>query len=193
MLAAVAERALDEPRNEAVRAVVRDLMRDRYEGNLSATARAIGVSPSLLSELLSGRRGAGMRFVQKLSALTGRGVDGLIGGEPSYSDDTTPAYRNLPGWKEAAQHLKDMGYRQWAIERAGNLRGMVTPLVTPEFAVTAVQHVMSATPQEELARLAIAEVEQRYKGAETRAANRMKKPANETGSESAKPKKGTKK
>jgi transcriptional regulator with XRE-family HTH domain len=174
MLGVVKTRALDDSRNEAVRATVRALMRDRYEGNLSRTARAIGVSPSLLSELLAGSRGAGMRFVQKLSAITGQPLDVLIGAS-SAGDDSTPEYRNAPGWKDAASALLSRGYAPYVVERAGKVRKLTSQPVTLEGAIAAAQLVMAEIPLDEDIRLASEAIEKQYKGAETRAAKRLEK------------------
>jgi hypothetical protein len=62
-------RAVDDELNETLRTLVRELMRDRYDGNASRIARELGVSQAFVSDLLSRKRGAGMALIRALARI----------------------------------------------------------------------------------------------------------------------------
>jgi transcriptional regulator with XRE-family HTH domain len=83
MLAVVSNKTIGEERNSAVRAVVRGLIEKSFEGDQAAAAKAFGVSPSLVSEFLSGKRGAGMKLLDGIAAYTGRPIDEIVRHRPA--------------------------------------------------------------------------------------------------------------
>lgn len=75
-------KSLTPAQNEHLREVLRELVDKDFSGNQSATAKALGVSQSLISEVLAGGRGVGPKFVQNLADYTGRTIDELYGRAP---------------------------------------------------------------------------------------------------------------
>lgn len=56
-------KSLRDDQNERVRGIVRELVTKEFAGNMTAAARAFGVRQSLVSEFLSGARGAGPKLI----------------------------------------------------------------------------------------------------------------------------------
>lgn len=75
---------MSEPdKADAVRKYARSLITHKYK-TASALASALGISGAAVSELLSGRRGAGLRTVVSLAALGGDTTEAVLeGGEPA--------------------------------------------------------------------------------------------------------------
>lgn len=63
----------------------------RFDGNLSAMARAFGVTPAYLSDVLAQKRGVGMKIIQALAKHTGESVDDLLHGRATVPNDPYPA------------------------------------------------------------------------------------------------------
>lgn len=83
-------RSFGEDRNAALRDVVRKIVDERFDGNSSATAKALGLSPAALHDFLAGSRGAGMKLLDGLVALTGKSIESLLGRPaPSQSNELT--------------------------------------------------------------------------------------------------------
>jgi hypothetical protein len=114
-------KALDDEFNESVRAFIRDVRDKQFDGNQSALAEKLELSPSALSELLSTRRGAGMKVLGRLSRLTGVKLDAIINyrGEivPDDMSQVQPNDRTAIGlhrdfesaWMEFWRRLGDSG------------------------------------------------------------------------------------
>jgi hypothetical protein len=64
-------KALQEPRNEALRIVVREVVTTRFKGNATEAAKAFKVSQSLVSDFLARKRGAGMKLIEGVAAIIG--------------------------------------------------------------------------------------------------------------------------
>jgi transcriptional regulator with XRE-family HTH domain len=75
-------KSLTPAQNEHLREVLRELVEKDFSGNQSATAKALGVGQSLVSEVLAGGRGVGPKFIQNLADYTGRTIDELYGRAP---------------------------------------------------------------------------------------------------------------
>jgi hypothetical protein len=106
----VQNKALEPEQNEALRALARKIIDDQFKGKVSvaAAAKPNKISHSLLFEFLDGRRGAGMKLLNWLSARTGRGLDDLLGRpETRVEYDRDPT---IPG--AAIGH-----HRDWAAAR----------------------------------------------------------------------------
>lgn len=84
---------IDDPqRVDVLRAELDQMRLEHYGGNLTATARALGVTSAYLSDILKGKRGVGMKVIQGLSSLTGRSIDAVMGrGLGADSRDPIPA------------------------------------------------------------------------------------------------------
>lgn len=167
-------RSLSREENARVVAAVRALL-DSKKWNQTTLAPEIGMKQPTLSALMRGKHQAGYGTARLVAKISGQHVDVLLGGQAPVGDESSPLYENLSGWSDAMRIVRKKGYPEWAIKRAGRLRGLVPPVVDEAFATTAVQHVMTTTPPEEEIALAIAETEAKYKGAETRARKRITK------------------
>lgn len=75
----MATKSLRPEQNERLREIVRDLIARNFAGNGTAAAKALGVTQGLVSEFLSGGRGAGPKLIQGLADYTGRSIDDLYG------------------------------------------------------------------------------------------------------------------
>lgn len=62
-----------------LRAELRKIRAERFDGNLSAMARDLKVTPAYLSDALSEKRGIGMKLIRALARFTGRTIDDLVG------------------------------------------------------------------------------------------------------------------
>lgn len=72
-------KSLRDDQNDRVREIVRELVAKEFAGNATAAARAFGVRQSLVSEFLSGARGAGPKLINGIAEHTGRSIDDLYG------------------------------------------------------------------------------------------------------------------
>lgn len=75
-------KSLSPAQNEHLREVLRELVAKDFNNNQSAAAKALGVTQSLVSEVLAGGRGVGPKFIQNLADYTGRTIDELYGRAP---------------------------------------------------------------------------------------------------------------
>lgn len=124
-------RAFGKDRNDALRARVRAIMTADFGGNLTATAKALGLSPAALHDFLGETRGAGMKLLDGLAKYSGLSVDALISGAPTPAL-AAPRWGDLPGWAQArADALRVYGRRlpEIAFEHAGDVMGMAPPSV----------------------------------------------------------------
>lgn len=141
MLQIVSSKTIGPDRNEAVRRFVREQIRDVFDGNQKAAAKAYGVTPSALSELLSDKRGAGMKLLDGIAKSTGKSVDEIVGG-PAHAPQPVrtvyaeryPMFRNSPGWSEALAEARKARpfYPDYAWNAAGETSALVLERVTPD-------------------------------------------------------------
>lgn len=150
---------IDDARNEAVRVFVSNRIKEKFEGNRSAYAKAAGVSASIVTELLKGGRGAGLRVVDRIAAEAGVSPEVVLGrAEPpaTTADVNGTAWGGLEGWAEAERIVReqDPQWPAYTYDRARQIRGIRPPLpVTPAVVRQALTLVFATTPPEELARL----------------------------------------
>jgi hypothetical protein len=177
---------LDIERNAAVRAFVEKRLAEHYKGNRSAYAKASKLSPSIVTELLNGGRGAGLRVVDRIAAEAGVSPDVVTGRavpvEPHADAEPAlggTAWGNLTGWTESEDEVRkaDKRWADWQYAKARAIRGFQPPVpVTPAVVVQALMLVFATTPADELARLEAerqdAELRRMQKAAETRASKR---------------------
>jgi hypothetical protein len=65
--------------------VVREIMARDFGGNLSATAKALGVTPAALHDfVVTEQRGAGMKLLDGIARYTKRSIDDLVGHRVEY-------------------------------------------------------------------------------------------------------------
>lgn len=127
---------LDIERNASVRAFVEKRIADHYEGSRSAYAKAAKLSPSVVSELLNGGRGAGLRVVDRIAAEAGVSPD-VVTGRASNDDASAPPNSNAggvfgtawgacEGWveSEAEVRAKEPQWPAWAYGRAGAVKAL---------------------------------------------------------------------
>lgn len=93
--------------NERLRRVMREWIAQEFQGNAQAAAKRMGVSQSLVSEFLSGGRGAGTKLINSFARAKGRSIDDLYGLPPAGS--TVQRLGDRADWPTA---------RSEAVERA---------------------------------------------------------------------------
>lgn len=81
-LGSMRNKSLEPVRNAAARALVKNLVENDFAGNVSAAAKRLSISQSLLYEFLDGKRGAGMKLLDAVSAYTHQPIDVIIGRKP---------------------------------------------------------------------------------------------------------------
>lgn len=181
---------LDIERNSAVRAFVERRIAEHYEGSRSAYAKAAKLSASVVSELLNGGRGAGLRVVDRIAAEAGVSADVVFGRAANEDGSVVPgstsndavfgtAWGACEGWTESEEEIRktEPQWPGWAYGPAAQIRGIRPPLpITPAVVRQALALVFATTPSEELARLEAErqdrELQRMQKAAETRAAKR---------------------
>lgn len=120
------QRLTDVDRAAAIRDQLRALREGQFGGNLSAMARAFGVTPAYLSDVLLEKRGVGMKILRALAKHTGQSIAGLIGEiDPADLDDPYPARAEALSLVQRAldyvrrHHYPDAGGRSpewWLLE-----------------------------------------------------------------------------
>lgn len=73
---------LDQKKNERVRALAKQVLRDRFGENESDLSDALGVSPSTVNRFLSGKQGTSAEVAMALAKLAGVDIDVLLGSGP---------------------------------------------------------------------------------------------------------------
>lgn len=175
---------LNETRNDAVRDFVARQIRERYEGHRSAYAKAAKLSPSIITELLKGGRGAGLRVVDRIAAEAGVSPEVVLGRATvsEVADDVGgTAWGACDGWVESEAEIRrtEPQWPAWSYTRAKRIRGIRPPLpITPAVVRQALTLVFATTPADELAELEAArqdaELERMKRVAETRASRHKK-------------------
>jgi hypothetical protein len=70
---------LTSTQSDRLRAVLRRLKEEKFDGNETALAKAINVGQTTVFRFLSGKHGATMETAEKIAAYLGVGVAGLLG------------------------------------------------------------------------------------------------------------------
>lgn len=128
---------LDIERNSAVRAFVERRIAEHYEGSRSAYAKAAKLSPSVVSELLNGGRGAGLRVVDRIAAEAGVSADVVFGRAANEDGSVVPgatssdavfgtAWGACEGWPESEEEIRktEPQWPGWAYGPAAQIRGI---------------------------------------------------------------------
>lgn len=76
----VSTKSLPHEQNEQVRALMRKILADEFGGVVTHAAKALGISHSIIHEMLAGSRGAGTKVLRALSTHTGRSIDDILHG-----------------------------------------------------------------------------------------------------------------
>lgn len=167
---------LSPERTSRIQQMLRDIVRDDFANKQNEAADKIGAGRSQLSEFLSGSRGAGLDFIEKVADYTGRSIDELLG--RSAGGPTGRANVALEGWKESEEIVRKQNpsLGLYLFERARkmmNLSPRVT--VTPEYVLETVLYVMKTMPLEERAEEERKRVEAQVARINTSAGTRAKK------------------
>lgn len=115
-------KALDAPSREAARAFLRRFVDERFDGNHTRAATALGVSQAYVSDLLSGAKGAGSKILLALAEKTGVSLDVVLGRTSRVPDQVSPEddpAERYPNRVTAAKLAKDLGVDERAIESVG--------------------------------------------------------------------------
>jgi hypothetical protein len=98
-------RGLSAEHAARVRQTVRELVASGFNGNISAAARAIGMTSAGLGDFLRGARGLGAASLVKISAHTGLSLDALVGVEARAASSAVPT----PSSPEAESEIRRSG------------------------------------------------------------------------------------
>lgn len=104
-------KTLPEHRVQAIQAFVRRIMQTDFEGSISATARALGMAQSQLSDLLNDRRGLGLAGVERVADYAGVTIDEVVGRKPPQARSSSGVRRDL-----AAELARDDAVQEAAIQ-----------------------------------------------------------------------------
>ncbi len=119
-----AARDLTPEQNEKVREVLRTLVRTRWDSNVSAAARDLGVDQSTLSKFESGAQGASVRLGVKIYMIAGKDPGPLV--------DLPERVVDLEGDSpELAAVLASPEGARWSKETVSRLRGLATAAREP--------------------------------------------------------------
>ncbi len=176
MLRFVNSRALSPAQNDRVRELLQEQLA-KHKGNMSALARALGVSRPFVFEVIEGNRGAGISLIEGLAKITGIPAAELLGYRDERDDGEGTEWARLEGWGAAsAAVLEEHPYLAPYVRRAGRLRGARPPEVSSAFVLRQALTFYESTPLAERARIAheatskaiaahVKETERRAKGA----------------------------
>ena len=113
-------KGMDPEQSAAVRRLLQQLVNDDFKGNESATARALGVSQSLVYEMLSGIRGAGPRLIESIANYRGISFDEVVGRVVGESKDRV-VDALYPNRGQALSLATTLGYSAGAIRAVQSL------------------------------------------------------------------------
>lgn len=148
------DRALPPAQNERVRGILRELVRVEFAGAVKKTADALGVTHATVSDVLSGKRGAGQKLLAGIAAHTGRSLDDLVGHVVVYDPAATRTGSRLglhPGWTQAEAELRRKIARRFATPQEqviSDMRGVTLtrplPVLTGDFLLKLYDSLMQA-------------------------------------------------
>ncbi len=174
-------KALATETTARLREEITEWVRSEHAENVSAAARALGVTQTALRDVLKGNRGVGAKVLEAFAETTGRSIDGLLG-LPS-NDVTEPAWGNLPGYRESEAIIRlehPHRYSEALYKTGRRIRGAI-PLEVPVTVPTLrrlLNFLEENTKLEDLAALEMERIEKKLaadtKRAETRAKNKSK-------------------
>jgi hypothetical protein len=85
---AVSRKKLDPKTADRIRDAIREVVRERFNGNQRAAADALDISPPHLSDILNKNRDAGTNTLISLRNMTGRSLDEILGLPPLRPGET---------------------------------------------------------------------------------------------------------
>lgn len=144
-------------RNEVLRRLVREVRDVDFDGNLTRTAKAVGVSVPTLSDFLAAKKGAGEKITEGLErhlrrardqmVSTGGDLTALRGQAPTASPLREVRFVDLPNWGSLLTAARAMrpAHEAWVWERLASARvwleGGITPSLVADLADVVVRHV----------------------------------------------------
>lgn len=72
-------KTMSPERADAFRETLRKLINERFDGKVVPASKRLGLSHSIIYEVLEGTRGPGMKVIEKVAAFTGQTLDELLG------------------------------------------------------------------------------------------------------------------
>lgn len=122
----VLKRLSESQRSKVILDQLRELRDVQFEGNLTATAKALRVAPPFLSNLLSGKRGYGLKIIDAIARVTGKSVAEVL-------HEQEPRWREAEGWEAAigAARAQMPMVRDEAWEWLGSLSGPLPASLDP--------------------------------------------------------------
>lgn len=72
-------KGLDPRSKDNLRKFLQNVVDGTFQGNASRAAETIGLSQSMVYEMLTGNRGGGMRSLLKIARITGASVESILG------------------------------------------------------------------------------------------------------------------
>ena len=163
---------------ERARATVRELVRERFDGNATAAASAMGGAQPTLSEFLNGNRGPGVKLLNGISRVTGLSMDRLLHGDtpPATGAVGGPTVSQIEGWAEAVLAARDAlpDLPGWVFRKLGSVHGLDVPVpVTVDFVTDMAVVLWRHTPPEEKIERENAVYDAHIKRLKTRATNKI--------------------
>lgn len=110
----------DVERNERLRAILDRLRIEKYDGNLSATARALGMAPPSLSDILKRKRGVGLDVLVLMAEYFDESLDVLVFGRPRLTGLSIERGDRYPERAEARRRARRI-YEQADAQVAGQM------------------------------------------------------------------------
>jgi transcriptional regulator with XRE-family HTH domain len=147
-------KALDIQQNDRAVAKLRHALATQFDGNISAPAKAIGVSGPAISDVLNSKRGAGMKVLRGLARVTGVSVDELVTGRPSAALAGYETLASHPSWPKArAEALKRLArfrpeLAEASVDRVSRFAMPDVPVVLTGLFVASLAEAIIAEPLE---------------------------------------------
>lgn len=105
----MAKLGLDPKEARHLADVLRPIVDERFDGNATKAAKAIGIAQSHMSQILAARgRGAGIHVLKRIRAFTGLTIDDLLGLPPLRPTAPSPG---LPTGREIIEMLRQTADR----------------------------------------------------------------------------------
>lgn len=109
-------RALPLDQNEHVRALVRKIVDEDFDGKLTPASHAFGVSHAAVSDLLNGKRGAGAKLLEGVARYRRISIDEVLGRATVHYDPVEhregDRVGDHPEFEAAAQELRERHQRR---------------------------------------------------------------------------------
>jgi transcriptional regulator with XRE-family HTH domain len=141
--------AKKETRDARLRELLRDLKENHYKSN-AALARALGVEPPTVTEILNSKRGVGLELLEAIADLTGRSLDDLCGRAPARTGTLAAHGRWTAARADAERQLGHVraDVLRAALDRVGQFALPQQPVVLTGLFVARLAEAVIANPQE---------------------------------------------